>query len=280
MNECGKHFLYLHRKNVEGHEYIFTPSRCKSWGCPHCRPLKAKIVAAYIKENFKGEDVRMVSLTVFHSGDPAAAWRGIGDYWNRLRTNVSKKHGKFTYIRIIEPHKDGLWPHMHILIKGPKVVYDMLDKCVSSGFGWQAHCKAVPASEAAVYVSKYLTKEWPTGDADALRVLSKTRIVCVSRDLPALFTKKSNWDLIEYGQPGKEALYRLNLLIAYCESHKSIYCLSSPFDDGFRLQTNIEIPAFKLEEILTPYIWDYTDGMNYTFAPMGIQQSLDFPPVP
>lgn len=277
MKQCGKHFLYLHKRVPEGHDYLFVPSRCKSWGCPHCRPLKAQIVRNYITDNFKGDDIQMLSFTLFHTGDVATAWRNIGDYWNKLRTSVAKQLGKFTYIRVIEPHKDGKWPHMHVLIKGSDKVYSLLAKCVKAGFGWQAHAVRIPAKQAAIYVSKYLTKEWPSGDADALRVLSKTRIVCVSRDLPPLFTKKSSWEMIDYGKPGKIATGKLNLLIAFCQSQKATFVLSSPHDDGFRLSTNIAIPEYKLSEILDPYIWLYTDGMDYTFAPVGIQQELVLP---
>lgn len=274
MKTCGNHFMYLHKRVPVGHEYIFVPSRCKSWGCEHCRPLKAKIVRNYVKDNFDGDNIRMLTFTLFHSGNPEEAWRQIGDHWNRLRTNVAKQLGKFTYMRVVEPHKDGTWPHLHVLIKGAEKVYKLFEKCVKAGFGWNAHCQSIPPDKAALYVSKYLTKGWPAGQADALRVLSKTRIVSVSRDLPPIFTKKSSWDLISYSQPNDITLGKLNLLIAYCQSQLSTYQLSMPFDDGFKFITDIEIPEYKLAEILDPYIWEYSDGMSYTYAPIGIQQVL------
>lgn len=276
MSKCGEKYIYLNKKVGSLYYYCFVPSLCKSWNCPTCRPKKAGIVQKYILDNFDSDDIYMLSFTLFHSGDPSAAWKYISEFWNKLRTSVAKKSGKFTYMRVIEPHKDGKWPHMHILIKGSDKIYELFVKSTICGFGWNCHSRHVTINDASYYITKYLTKEWPSGDAEYYRILHKTRIVCVSRDLPAIFSHKSEWICTRYDEMNDRSRFYLNVLIGLLKKENAIYIESRNYCGGFLLISDKHIEFDKIELYDDPYIWESTDNLNYIMCEFGLQCEIKF----
>lgn len=276
MSACGTKYIYLHKAVNNLHYYCFVPSLCKSWSCPVCRLKKAKIVQQYIQDNFAGSEVYMLSFTLYHSGDPCSSWKYISEYWNRLRTSVAKKSGKFSYMRVIEPHRDGTWPHMHVLIKGSERIYELFDKSVQCGFGWNCHSKHISVDVASRYVSKYLTKTWPDGNAEFFRVLNKTRIVSVSRDLPAIFNHKTDWECCRYDDMSERTPFYLNVLIDLLKKKQAIFIESKPFLSGFLLISETFVDFEAIISCEEPYIWEKTNGLNYLSCEYGLQLELEF----
>lgn len=272
---CGSTFLYIKRTINRKHLFAFVPSRCKSWSCPKCRPVKANIVREYILENFNSEPLFMLTLTFFHSGSPLETWKNLGSCWNRMRTYISKKYGRFDYLRIVEPHKLGGWPHMHILIKGHVTKVDVVKKIVSWGFGWNMECQRIPVKEAAKYISKYLTKEWPSADADVLRIATKTRIVSVSRGMPAIFTPASEWAVVRLSLPESHAEFMCNAIIQLLKDKGAILIISKPFADGFVIESDVDLQDCWLDTFLDPYIFRVCQGFDFSYLPYGLQQDLD-----
>lgn len=271
---CGEKFLYLSKKVTSGSLLAFVPSRCKSWSCPHCRPLKAQRVRDYIIENFTTEPLYMMTLTFFHSGEVLDCWKTLGQKWNRMRTYLAKKYGKFTYLRLVEPHKKGGWPHLHILVQGFTSLPKAEDRVTQWGFGWNYHCKQMPPKAAAHYVSKYLTKEWPDSDVDVLRVASKCRIVSVSRSLPAIFSVKSDWDVMQYDEPSGNAIFLCNAIINFLKEKKATFVTSKAFGGGFIIHSDIMIiPSSDLSGFPKD-VWKYCDDFDYEHIPYGLQQKL------
>lgn len=275
MSECGSTFLYLKKKFNGMYNYAFVPARCRSWSCPVCRPIKAAQLRRYVGKHFTGENIFMLSFTLYHSGSAADSWGYISDHWNRLRTSVVKNSGRFTFMRIIEPHADGRWPHMHVLIHGSKQIYELLTKCTDCGFGWSCHSLRVSTDRAKRYVTKYLTKPWPGSEADSYRILKKTRIVSVSRDLPPLFTKESEWECVQDTQPNNHVHFRANSMIDYLQNHGATYICCEPFADGFNIQTDMDVDMSGCHYNQDPYIWDHCTDYNYEFIEYGLQQTLD-----
>lgn len=272
---CGSSFLYIKKTVHSRHYFAFVPSRCKSWSCPKCRPIKANIVRNYILDNFEYDPLFMVTLTFFHSGSVLSCWETLGKKWNRMRTYIAKKQGKFDYLRIVEPHKKGGWPHMHILVKGHVMKTDVVEMITKWGFGWNMDCIRIPYKTAAKYVSKYLTKEWPDTAPEILRVASKCRIVSVSRGMPAIFTAESEWSVVKYAIPGYHANFMCNALIAMLKDRGATVVLSSGFSDGYIIESDIEITGAWLEEYFDPYVWNVCNEFDYSYLPYGLQQELE-----
>lgn len=271
---CGSSFLYIKKKVGGKHLFAFVPSRCKSWSCPVCRPIKANIVRNYILDNFETNNLFMITLTFFHSGTVESCWEQLGPRWNRMRTYIAKKYGKFSYIRIVEPHKSGGWPHMHILVKGHVMKLDVVKSITGWGFGWNMDCVRIPYKTAAKYVSKYLTKEWPSTGANVLRIASKCRIVSVSRGMPAIFTAKSEWECVRYSMPSDNAVFMCNAIIKLLRDRNCTYVTSRPFSEGFVVESDIDLPNDWLESFVEPYIFRVCDEFDYSYLPYGIQQEI------
>lgn len=142
----------------------------------------------------------MMTLTFFRSQDVLSCWNEIGKKCNRLLTYMRLRHKDVKYIRVIEPHKIGGWPHIHILTDRYVLDSGLSKKLTKWGFGWNFHSKHVPAKTGAGYISKYLSKPWPEGSADLYRTVSRTRIVSASRNLGPIFAKDPQWELVSYGK--------------------------------------------------------------------------------
>ncbi|MCK5615175.1 hypothetical protein KAR91_75630, partial [Candidatus Pacearchaeota archaeon] len=260
--------------HLKSHLFAFVPARCKSWSCPTCRPLKANIVRRYIEQNFVEEPIYMMTLTFFHSGDVLDCWKTLGAKWNRMRTYLVKKYGRFDYLRIVEPHKKGGWPHMHILVRGFESLPKADDVITRWGFGWNYQCMRMPPKEAAKYVSKYLTKEWPSAEAEVLRQASKTRIVSVSRGMPPVFSQKSEWEVIEFGIPNEYTTFICNAIVNALIVKNADYVLSQKFGPGFIITSDVDVcPSVDLESF-DGSVWERCEDLDFTYIPYGLQEEL------
>jgi hypothetical protein len=172
-----------------------VPYRCKSWDCPECRLIKVKTVQSVIHRSFKDEQVTFLTITDLHKTTAQEAWASFGKRWNHLRIMLEREYGKFSYIRILEPHKGEPFPHSHVLVNIPVTKIKLQEFCRRAGFGWQADAREMDTHNACTYISKYMTKDWPENGANALRKLTRCRIVQASHDIGAIFAKVSDWTL-------------------------------------------------------------------------------------
>ena len=272
--ECGKNYLFLQRRKNDKYLFAFVPSRCKSWSCETCRPIKSKIVRDYVQKNFRSKTLYMLTLTFYHSGTALEAWEKLGACWNRLRTYVAKIYGPFRYLRIVEPHKKGGWPHVHVLIDGCVVDRRILRKVTDWGFGWNAQVEPVSTEIAALYISKYLSKKWPDTQADLFRRASRCRIVSVSRGMPAIFTPKGEWEAVHYDLPNDRASFVCNVVIDILRSRDYRFIICRPFAGGFIIESGASLPIDWMYNFPDPYVWQWSDDFEYSFAPYGIQEEL------
>lgn len=194
--KCYTHYMHLAKLENDVKQEIFIPVRCKSWGCSPCRSIKARIVMDFIKRSFAGQSLFMLTFTDPHRGSALDAWQTLGSRWNLFRTWAVKTFGKFQYVRIIEPHKKGGWPHMHVLVNINMSEPKIRARLKGWNYGYIFDKMEISVTGAAQYVSGYLTKKWPDGLADRYRKESKTRIVQASQSLGAIFKIKSSWSMV------------------------------------------------------------------------------------
>lgn len=211
------------------------------------------------------------TFTFFHSGSVLDRWKNIGKCWNRLRTYITKYYGPFSYLRIIEPHKKGGWPHVHVISTSPLINKKIKKLLTKWGFGWNCDEKMATAEQVGMYISKYLTKEWPSLDAEENRVLSKCRIVSVSKDMPAIFKKESTWTMVESAIPSKSAQYLCNSLINQLLIKGANDISSEAFFGGFYIISDTYIDKTKVDNGECFLTWTHCTEFFYEYHPNGLQ---------
>jgi hypothetical protein len=138
----------------------------------------------------------MLTLTHDHTGAPEDAWRELPKAWNRLASYVRKYHGPFSYVRIVEPHKQGGWPHLHVIVDKYFFTDDFGKHLKKWGFGWCSAVSNISSNGAQGYVTKYLTKGITNEQAEHLRKNTKCRMVSVSRNLGKIYPRGSGWGVV------------------------------------------------------------------------------------
>lgn len=154
---------------------------CKSWNCPVCAPKKIKQIRHRV---FKGPLLQGAEvpgfrakysqkfLTLTYPGQdfrarfsPSDALDQMSSAWNKLRTALFKKYGKFHYFKILEAQKDG-FPHFHILLVGRAIAEKSILEYIETL--WREHYKmgfvrlnviTNDLKHGIRYATKYLTKK-------------------------------------------------------------------------------------------------------------------------
>jgi len=213
-SECGQIYRFMVKNTETGSQVGLIPVLCKSWSCDKCRPQKASQVKAFIRKNFSEGDLWILTFTYYHKGTPLNAWKNIGKNLNNMLSYARKYSGTFNYLRMVEPHKDGLWPHIHMIVSKDIATANFVKLVTAWGFGWNFHCKPIEAFQASNYLSKYLTKKWPEGDAELLRQITRTRIVSSSRRLGPIFKTDSTWKVVKLSNPWRGVHFLLNAVVS------------------------------------------------------------------
>ena len=195
---CNIRHMHITRSDAGVVYNYIIPVKCKCWECPTCRRRKSQLVQQFIRKNFSHKSLWMITLTLPHRGDVSDSWREIGSQWNVFLTYVRARFGNFDYVRVIEPHLSGGWPHMHILVTKPILNNETMRHLTECGFGWKCHSTRVSVEGSARYVSKYLTKDWPNEQVHTLRRESGCRIVQASRGLGPIFFTVTSWRCVNY----------------------------------------------------------------------------------
>ena len=272
-NPCGQMHLFMHKSTKSGSEIALIPVLCKSWTCPVCRPKKAEQVRHFIRKHFADQDLWMLTFTFFHRGTALNAWKSIGKKLNRMLSYARKYNGKFDYVRVVEPHKDGSWPHFHMLVTKNIASTRFVKLITNWGFGWNFHCKRMSAEQGANLMSKYLTKEWPTGDADLLRQFTKTRIVSCSRSLGAIFTNKPTWKLVKLSNPFSQIPYLRNAVFNELFKRKAGIIDVTPLPGGFYIVSDATLSPGFTAALSDRFEWDLCDDLHVAkLSPKRIQE--------
>lgn len=262
-SKCGQTYLFMHKTTDKGSDVALIPLLCKSWSCKTCRPKKADQVKLFIRKNFTERKVWMLTFTYSHVGTALNAWKGIGKDLNRMLSFARKYTGKFNYVRVVEPHKDGSWPHVHMLVDKDICSVNFVKLVTEWGFGWNFHCEPMDGVKASNYMSKYLTKEWPEGDADLLRQLSKTRIVSSSRELGPIFKCVSDWKVVKLPNPWRQIPYMRDSVVTELHKESASTIEITPINEGFYIKSDAVMSSGFIEAISDPLIWDMCDDARH-----------------
>lgn len=199
------------------------PAPCGKWDCPHCGKIKKNKLLDRVKPYFKGERVRMWTLTIREGCDDEQ----ITKAWARIRANLAKQglHGiKFFWGK--EFQKNGT-RHLHVLISA-RVGWDNEKLAhywhlATEQTSWQVDKGREEGSEElrnpAGYICKYMDKGFAgeplkmekDGVTVFLKYNHKERRWGASRGFPpqlmgpiqkGLYVYRSNTQVDKYGVPG------------------------------------------------------------------------------
>lgn len=275
-NKCGQTYLFMHKTTKKGSDVALIPLLCKSWSCSICRPKKADQVKLFIRKNFSKRKVWMLTFTYNHRGTALNAWRGIGNNLNRMLSYARKYNEKFSYVRVVEPHKDGSWPHIHMLVDKDICSNQFVKMVTEWGFGWNFHCEPMDGAKASNYMAKYLTKEWPDGDADLLRQISKTRIVSSSRELGPIFAGGSDWKVVQLPNPWRQIPYLRKAVVSELHKQFAFEIVITPINEGFYLKSDAILSPLFFDSISDPLSWDSCDEARLRRSGIILESSVPF----
>ena len=153
---CGQ--FTLAGQSLTTQQTQFQRLNCKSWGCSHCGPRRARRYKHSIRataERLKLQ--RFITLTLDPEkieGDPVVYLR---ETFNKLRTYLRRKFGSAPqYIAVLEFHENGK-PHLHILIDRFIEQAWLSIAWESVGGGRIVDIRFVDVHRVSRYLSKYLT---------------------------------------------------------------------------------------------------------------------------
>ncbi len=272
--KCGQSYRFMVKNTETGSQIGLIPVLCKSWSCEVCRPKKADQVKAFIRKSFVDRKLWMLTFTYHHKGTALNAWKHLGSNLNNMLSYARKYNGKFNYVRMVEPHKDGSWPHIHMLVDSNIATSNFVRNVTNWGFGWNFHCKPIEPIRASNYICKYLTKSWPAGDADALRQATKTRIVSSSRGLGPIFKTKSDWSVIKLSNPSRGVQALLSASITDLKQEGATSIEVELISDGFIVNSD----GF-LSETFIASISSFYNKWHFDFADMAERRCVDNRPV-
>jgi hypothetical protein len=192
---CGSRFISCSRDVVGTRHYMAFPMFCHSWDCKPCRSRKARAYKETIKSFLGRQRLWMLTLTYYHSVPPAQAWAEYNNAWNRFRTSLTKAFGKFSYVRILEPHNDSDYPHLHVLVSKPFPLRRFFKLAGLAGFGYQLSQLEITGERGAFYVSKYLTKEWKNVNANKYRRRYRCRLISFTFDIRVAKPPREHWQI-------------------------------------------------------------------------------------
>jgi hypothetical protein len=121
LNKQGRK-RYCGTKTLKGIAADSTVSRfirldCKTWGCAHCGPKRAKRYKAAIRAIAEREQLnKFLTLTLDPAKITGSPVRYLRKVFNKFRVYLLRKHGKsIKYIAVLEFQKNGN-PHLHVLV--------------------------------------------------------------------------------------------------------------------------------------------------------------------
>lgn len=121
-------------------------------------------------------------------------WKRITVWWNKLRSWMCKRYGKFQYLRILEATKKGR-PHLHVLIWGIKrIPHEELAHVWNKYGGGFVFIRRIRQSVNAVwYVLKYVNKSLKRDNLlyGALLFASNKRLFSISGGLRSFVETKN-----------------------------------------------------------------------------------------
>jgi len=172
---CGRGAVIVAAK--DGSKITVVPTRCKTWMCPRCGPVLARLWGDRIAD---AKPQRFITLTAdpYKWPRPDLAYDAMKDAWTALVRLIRQKIGTFEYCLVWELHHSG-YPHLHVCQRGKYIPQKWLSRTwLRLGIGQVVDIRSISTRRgAARYATKYMLKTVKaTRDAIGL-----TRVVTASR---------------------------------------------------------------------------------------------------
>jgi hypothetical protein len=213
---CGTRFCAVTNRSENVQKYLAFPIRCKSWDCPTCRKIKAQQYHKRAERLKTLSNLHLYTFTFFHSLPPDECWADYNASWNRFKTTISRRYGKFNYVRVLESHKKSPYPHIHVIADINIPPHVMGPLAVKSGFGYQMDSKPIDSEGALLYILKYLQKEWTNEEGRALRKKYRCRIITFSTGLMSPLMRGESWNLLLAGTDLETCIDHIRTDYSWC----------------------------------------------------------------
>lgn len=136
-------------------------SKCNSWGCEYCAPIKKNALLDDISYGTQiiqegGHRWRFMTLTTSYTSDQTK----VGLYFKRFRSYLAKHGYRPQYFKTTEFTQTGL-RHFHLIIDVfvPFNVIQAAWRAATEGTAYRVNIKKTQLRQAAGYLTKYLTKQ-------------------------------------------------------------------------------------------------------------------------
>jgi len=153
---CG-HFT-LAGQSLTSQQTQYQRLNCKSWGCSHCGPRRAKRYKHSIRtiaDRLKLQ--RFITLTLDPERIEGDSVIYLRNTFNKLRTYLRRKYGSAPkYIAVLEFHENGK-PHLHVLIDRFIEQAWLSSAWEAVGGGRIVDIRFVDLHRVSHYLAKYLT---------------------------------------------------------------------------------------------------------------------------
>jgi hypothetical protein len=100
---------------------------------------------------------------------------------------------------VLESHKQSDYPHLHIICDKHFPSKEFGPAAIHAGFGYQIREKRVDNINAALYIAKYLTKEWTNEKSWDFRKRYRCRLISFSRGLLSPKGRGESWTQLIVG---------------------------------------------------------------------------------
>jgi hypothetical protein len=208
---CG--LFTLAGRSPDGQRTQYEKLKCKSWGCSHCGPRRARRYKHSIRTIAEELHLqRLLTLTLDPDridGDPV---RYLRETFNKLRTYFRRKFGLAPkYIAVLEFHENGK-PHLHVLIDRFIEQAWLSQAWEGVGGGRIVDIRFVDLHRVSCYLAKYLTVDLLLSAPMGIRRVTCSRgIVLLPRTASTL-----SWSLLRTGiQYLYSRLFRLVVALRY-----------------------------------------------------------------
>jgi hypothetical protein len=233
--DCVTGFIAVEHSDGTAVRYKAFPMRCKSWDCPHCSKIKADQYKVRMQPLFDSTQLWMYTFTFYHKRSEFEVWSEVSTAWNRFRTAATKKFGGFNYVRILEHHHASDYPHLHCLIDKRFTDVWLAAELKAAGFGYQCTVKEVTSTGAAVYVTKYLTKQWTSIACKNMRRALRLRIVSFGGSACSRANPRGLWTLLAMGLDCGEALEAIHRDVVWRYGQSAIKTYENTGFDSYEL---------------------------------------------
>lgn len=145
----------------DGESTHVYPVLCDMWSCPMCGARKA----SWLKREL-GLAVERLQLTSFwtltvwtETCTPEESSRLITGWWGHLAKRLKRRHGRFSYVWIMEHTQRG-YAHLHLLCSLHIDQQELRDTWEEvTGGSWVCEAESSDSERAAAYITKYCTKQ-------------------------------------------------------------------------------------------------------------------------